>query len=96
VIPDSRLAIGCVLPFATATSICRRMFTICSGVLLLDLAHSLLLPYQFVSLPLVQNLPGTPLCKNEMARPPSRATKLILTLRIADKEGEQRRNILII
>jgi Tfp pilus assembly protein PilF len=27
---------------------------------LLGLAHSMLLPYQFVSFPLVQNLPGTP------------------------------------
>src|SRR4051812_14876959 len=27
------------------------------------LAHSMLLPYQFVSLPLVQNLPGTPVSR---------------------------------
>lgn len=39
-IPASRLAIGCVLPFATATSICRRMFTICSGVCFLALPIS--------------------------------------------------------
>src|SRR5579885_1171231 len=36
--PASRLAAGCVLPFATATSICRRIFTICSGVCFLGFA----------------------------------------------------------
>ena len=32
-----RLATGCVFPFATATSICRNIFTICSGVCFLTL-----------------------------------------------------------
>src|SRR5436305_14938494 len=36
--PASRLATGCVFPFATATSICRRIFTICSGLCFLALA----------------------------------------------------------
>ena len=45
---------------ATATSICRRIFTICSGVYFLALAIPCSVYTQFVSLPLVQNLPGTP------------------------------------
>src|SRR3954454_24195382 len=36
--PASRLATGCVFPFPSATSICRRIFTICSGVCFLALA----------------------------------------------------------
>lgn len=54
--PSFRLVIACILLLVTATSICLKIFTIWSDVCFL----ALIIPCQFISSPLVQNLPGTP------------------------------------